>query len=139
MQRTNPSAGAVFTPQKVIPGASSSDTFRSLAEPRIVLPNPQELASYLAEHHEMAQLLPAICAEVRQAFGPEVELSLEIYQDPEIDDRYLTLYARKEKYEPDIFDRLQAISERFNDRLEEISGYFLLTTDFSRPRGGHAI
>jgi hypothetical protein len=102
-------------------------------------PNPQEVTFYLIEHPELARLVPRVCGATREALGNEVELSLEVYQDPEIDDRYLTLYARKEKYESDIFECLQAISEGFNDRLAEISGYFLLTTDFSRPRGAHAI
>jgi hypothetical protein len=109
------------------------------AEHRIVVPNVQDVEAYLAEHPQLAQLLPDICAEVRQALGSEVELSLELYRDPEIEDRYLTLYVRKEKYEPEILDRLQAVSESFNHRLEAVPGYFLLATDFSRPRGNHAV
>jgi len=110
-----------------------------LAENHIILPQAQGVAAYLDLHPELAQLLPTICAEVRQALGPAVELSLEMYNDPEVDDRYLTLYVRQDQYEPDILDRLEAVSERFNYRLEEAPGYFLLATDFSRPRGSHAV
>jgi hypothetical protein len=115
------------------------DFSQRLAKHRIMLPCLQEVTGYLANHPELAQLLPGICGEVREALGFEPELSLELYKDPEIDDRYLTLYVRKEKYEPDILDRLQTVSDRFNPRLEDISGYFLLATDFSRPRGAHAV
>ncbi len=134
------SLGVLFTRRGLVLEASnSSDILQCLAEHSIVLPNAQEVASYLTDHPQLAQLLPNIGAEVRQALGPQVELSLELYNDPEIDDRYLTLYVRKGKYEPDILDRLQSVSERFNHRLEEVSGYFLLATDFSRPRGSHAV
>jgi predicted RNase H-like HicB family nuclease len=115
------------------------DFFQHLAEHRVLLPNAQEVENYLAVHSEMAPILPMICADVRQTLGPDVELSLELYKDPEIDDRYLTLYVRKEKYESDILIHLETISARFNAKLEEISGYFLLATDFSRPRGSHAV
>ncbi len=115
------------------------DVFQHLAGHRVILPNAQEVEDYLAVHSQMALIIPSICADVRQALGHVVELSLEVYKDPEIDDRYLNLYVRKEKYEPDILDRLAAISDRFNATLAEIPGYFLLATDFSPPRGSHAV
>jgi len=118
---------------------TARDILQRLAKHNIVLPNAPDVAVYLATHLRLARLLPNICVEVRQAMGSEVELSLQLYKDPEIDDRYLTLYVRKENYESDILDRLQAISESFNHGLEQVSGYFLLATDFSRPRGSHAV
>jgi hypothetical protein len=116
-----------------------SDIFRDLAADRVLVPNAQEVEDYLAVHPQLALMLPSIGAEVRQTLGPDVELSLELYKDPEIDDRYLTMYVRKEKYESDILDRLEGIRDRFNAKLAEIPGYFLLTTDFSLPRGSHAV
>lgn len=116
-----------------------SGILRRLAKRDILLPEAQEVTAYLAAHPQLARLLPNIGAQVRQAFGPQVELTLELYKDPEIDDRYLTLYVRKVQYEPDILDRLQSVSERFNHRLEKVPGYLLLATDFSRPRGSHDI
>jgi hypothetical protein len=116
-----------------------SDFFQQLAAYFVLVPNALEVGTYITLHPEMAQMLPSICADVRQSFGPQVELSLELYQDPEIDDRYLTLYVRKEIYEVDTLDRLEAISDRFNSKLEAIPGYLLLATDFSLPRGSHAV
>ena len=116
-----------------------SDILRRLARHRILTPNVEAVMAYLAVHRQLARLLPKIAAQVRKELGPQVELSLEIYEDPEMDDRYMTLYVRKEKYESDILDRLQAVSEGFNPRLEKVPGYLLLATDFSRPRGIHAV
>jgi hypothetical protein len=133
------SPGVLFTHGGVAFGTSSPNIVQRLAEHKIVLSDAQEVSLYLTHYPQLAQLLPKICAEIRQALGWEVELSLDVYKDPEIDDRYLTLYARKQKYEPDILDRLQAVSESFNHRLEEVPGYFLLATDFSAPRGTDAV
>jgi hypothetical protein len=116
-----------------------TEVFLSLAGHNIALPDAKETLAYLADKPQLAQLLPNIYAEVRQALGPDVELSLEVYKDREDDDPYLTLYVRKDKYEHNILDHLQAVSEGFNHRLEEVPGYLLLTTDFSQPRGTHAV
>lgn len=123
----------------ILKAGHPSDILQRLAEHRIVVPTVEDVGAYLQAHPQLDRLLPSICGAVRQALGSEVELSLQLYRDPEIDDRYLTLYVRREKYEPDILDRLQAVSDRFNHLLEEVPGYFLLTTDFSRPRGIHAV
>jgi hypothetical protein len=115
----------------------ASGILQRLAGYGILVPKAPDVAAYIGQYVQLAQLLPNIGAEVREALGPQVELTLELYKDPEVDDRYLTMYVRKEQYEADIWDHLQSISERFNNQLEEVPGYFLLTTDFSRPRGSH--
>jgi hypothetical protein len=115
------------------------DIWHRFTNHHIVIPNVSEVGAYLVKHADLAALLPDICGEARHALGAGVELSLELYKDPEIADCYLTLYVRMEKYEPDILDRLHAVSEAFNQRLEDIPGYFLLATDFARPRGNHAV
>jgi hypothetical protein len=62
-----------------------------------------------------------------------------MYRDPEIDDRYLTLYVRLEKYDSGVPERIDAVRRQFEQKLEQVSGDFLLTTDFRPPRGNHAV
>src|SRR5437879_13908655 len=62
---------------------------------------------YLEKHLDLAPWLPKICAQARRDFGPEPELALELYQDPEIDDSLLTLYVRQSRYDPGIMDRIE--------------------------------
>ena len=112
---------------------------RRLAPYGVLVPKAREVKAYLATHLDLARLLPNIVARVRRDLEPQVELSLEVYKDPEVDDRYLALYVRKERYESDILERLQSVSQHFNRRLEEVPGYFLLTTDFSRARDNHDV
>jgi hypothetical protein len=106
---------------------------------RVLMPQPRPVAAYLNAHRALATLIPQICALVREALGPAVELSLELYSDPEIDDRYLTLYMRKETYDAGLRKQLEQLRIKTNPDLERVSGYLLLRTDFRRPRGEHAV
>jgi len=105
----------------------------------ILLPKRDELETYLDRHAELASLLDDMCKQARAAFGRTAELSLEVYNDPEIVDRYLTLYVRQDSYPSDIIDRIDAVCAGFHRSLESASGYFLVTTDFRRPRGADAL
>lgn len=62
----------------------------------IGISNAADVGRYLGEHTELRSVVPPICQRVRDEFGPDAELSLELYRDPEIDDRYLTLEVRPE-------------------------------------------
>ena len=123
------------------PVADAGSELRLLTESEtdIVIPNPAEAERYLGEHAELRSALPQICQRVREEFGPDAELLLELYRDPEIDDRYLTLEVRQERYDSNIIERLDQISGEFADELEPCSGQILLTTDFGRPRMNDAI
>jgi hypothetical protein len=105
----------------------------------ILIPRRKELEQYLSRHTRLARIIPQVCAAARETFGPEVELSLELYKDPEIDDRYATLYVRQEQYDPSIMERINAVNSRFDEELSDVSGYLLITTDFRRPGGRNAV
>ncbi len=103
----------------------------------IVIPKRAAVLRYLAGDPQLADLVPQVCRSARQQFGPEVELSLELYQDPEIDDRYLTLYVRQNPYEASIKDRIDAVREALAHLLDRVAGRLLITTDFCPPRRSH--
>lgn len=111
-----------------------SDVLDRLANHGLIVPNPIDVESYLAQHPDLAELLDEFCAIIRAAFGTPTELSLEVYDDPEIDDQYLTLYIRQTTYPHDMIDRIDAVCVGFHRKLEAVSGYFLVTTDFRRPK-----
>src|SRR5438067_897524 len=89
---------------------------------------------YLRRHGGLVSLLPAVCQEVRREFGPAAELSLEVYRDPETNDKYLTLAVRLPRYGPDMMDRIERVSQSFESRITPSSGYLLVTTDFRPAR-----
>ena len=105
----------------------------------VTIPNPQDVECYLGEHSGLQLLLPQICQRVREEFGQDAELSLELYRDPEIDDQYLTLEVRQDRYDANIIERLDQLGEQFADELERCTGDILLTTDFRPRRSQHAV
>lgn len=93
---------------------------------------------YLERHPDLAAVLPAVCEQARQEFEPSDELAMELYRDPEIKDEYLTLYIRQSRYDADIMARIERVSDAFSEQIDHASGYLLLTSDFSPPRGSNA-
>src|SRR5437870_1581230 len=108
-------------------------------EAAIVIPDRKAVRAYLKRHADLAANLPAVCEAAREEFGSEVQLSLELYRDPEIHDQYLTLYIRLDAYDSATMARVDRVNEKFERRLERASGYLLLTTDFRPPRGANGV
>lgn len=100
----------------------------------VFVPDETRVRTYLAAHPGLAHDLPRICAHVRERLGEAVELSLELYVDPEIADTYLTLYVRQHRYEPSILDAIDAVRSPFDDQSRYGDGYLLITTDFHPPK-----
>src|SRR5882672_8231567 len=64
----------------------------------VAVPNRVEVKRYLSQHPQLAAPLVKICDAARGEFGPDAELALEVYKDPEMPDQYLTLYVRQDGY-----------------------------------------
>jgi hypothetical protein len=107
----------------------------AFAGQQIVVPDTRAISNYLASHRDLAKILPSVCERARREFGQDAELRLEVYRDPEIEDRHLTLYVRLPTYGNNaIIERLDRVTQPFEDELCSASGYLLVTTDF-RPSG----
>jgi hypothetical protein len=105
----------------------------------IVVPRPREVGEYLRQHPDLAELVPALCAEARREFDAATELSLEVYRDPEVNDRYLTLYVRQRNSGADLLPRIHRVGEAHAKDLAGVSGNLLVTTDFRPPRNRDGI
>ncbi len=105
----------------------------------VIITKAEDIEAYLVDHRELEPLLDAICNKARVEFGNSTELSLQVYRDPEIEERYLTLYVRQETYDPVIIDRIETMCEAFHRELETTNGYLLVTTDFRKPGSVHAV
>jgi hypothetical protein len=108
--------------------------FRPSMAGKIILPKRAAVVRFLHNESPLAELLPTICRQVRNRFGPAVELSLELYTDPEIDEAYLTLYVRQSDYDMTIMDRIDAVRDELATLLDRVAGRLLITTDFCPPR-----
>ena len=104
-----------------------------LAREKVVVPNISEVLDYLLKYRELTYFVLFAANRARSRFKSAVQLSLEVYHDPEIDDQYLALYVRQEEYDDNIFDVIDEISEEYEDNLPKESGWFILTTDLHPP------
>jgi hypothetical protein len=96
-------------------------------------PHPQEVVQYLLAHPGLYIIALDTCFSVKEVFGHNSQISLELYHDPEIHDEYLTIFVRQENYEPDIIEKIDAISTDYEIALAGESGYLLINTDFCPP------
>lgn len=106
---------------------------------RLQIPAPEKIREYLDGFPDLARLVPEVCAALRTEFGDQADLSLEMYDDAEIEDRYLTLYVRMPRYDRGIIERIDRACSAFEGRLASTPGQILVTTDFRPSRGNDAI
>jgi hypothetical protein len=107
--------------------------FQELSAQHVVIPREDEVRDYLDQYPDLGDMLGPISVSARQEFGENAELALEVYGDPEIDDRYLSFYIRPSIYDLQIMTRIEKIRDQFRDSLADCSGWLLVTTDFIPP------
>jgi hypothetical protein len=96
--------------------------------------NPVDVRAYLLQYSDLLLVIPAIWKRAVALLSPSTQFSLALYRDPEIQDEYLTLYARQQKYEGGILDLIHTINIECEELLSQFSGWFITTTDFRRPK-----
>ncbi len=90
------------------------------------------IREYLLEFPDLLDVIPIAVRAAKEIF-PEGQLVLGVYQDPEVDDRYLALYVRLPDYDESFLQRLEEAEAGFIDRLSNKAGWLQLTTDFRTP------
>jgi hypothetical protein len=115
-------------------------------DPQVRVKNPKLVRRYLHKFNDMIDVVPEAVNAAKRHF-PEAQLVLDLYEDPEIDDRYLVLYVRLWSYDKSVMERVREAREElysFIDRLEKAEAEFLhrlvdkrgwiqITTDFQKP------
>jgi len=105
---------------------------KSLLLMGIDIPQIDDVVEYLLEFPDMILTTERIARRVCRELYNSAQLSLEVYRDPEIEDRYLVLYARFPKYDESTIEKIEAVENEYIDLLVGKRGWLLLTTDF-RP------
>jgi hypothetical protein len=106
----------------------------ALSQPGVSLRQQEEVRAYLAEHPDLLAPVESLCQAARKEFGQEAWLSLEVSRDPEVKDCYLALRVRLPSYSPDTLMRIHTIEADHEGLLEDVSGWIIVTTDFSPTR-----
>ncbi len=92
------------------------------------------MREYLLRFPDMIHLTPFVCEMVWERFRSSAQLSVEVYQDPEIEDEHIIIYVRQANYDVDIMDTIEKIHATYKSKLTGKSGWLLVTTDFRPPQ-----
>jgi len=98
---------------------------------QVQLEDPESIREYLLQFNDLLDLIPDAVEVVRKHF-PEARMVMTVYQDPEIEDRYLVLYIRLRQYDDSFIDRLEKAERDFLPLLTNKRGWIQLSTDFER-------
>lgn len=88
------------------------------------------VGEYLILHPQITDNLDQISQILRQNLGQEPEISLEVYEDPEIEDEYLVFYIKDKNQNPELLGKIDKMFEEIYPLIENSSGWVLLTPDF---------
>jgi len=98
--------------------------------PEVIVTRPDEIAQYLRKHPDLTAVVGEMAAALVEEFrGERSEIEVVLYQDPEIDDRYLTLYVRVPNYDDTLVPRLDAVWERVDSGYPPTPEWVQVTTD----------
>jgi hypothetical protein len=93
--------------------------------------------SYMRIHPDMIALTGRLCSATRREFAAET-LTLQMYVDPEIDDRYLHVDIRLVGYTPalveQVMKRLDTIVAPFDEELCDATGNVMLMPRYALHR-----
>jgi hypothetical protein len=90
--------------------------------------------AYLARRPGAQSIIRSAVDVARRIMGDAVQLSLEIYRDPELGGEQLSLYIRSHNYTDDFFKRLQQVAKEVRPLRAGKDDCFLATSDFQPPR-----
>ncbi|MDP2897306.1 MAG: hypothetical protein Q8Q12_12260 [bacterium] len=122
-----------FTRASTCETSEIEEMFSSLSSRGIRIPDVVEVRDYLLRYPEMTDVVALVCDLASEHFGAGTQLSLEVYHDPEMDDEYLTLHVRQQRYEQHIMKKIEDLWKACGPYLADTSGWLLLTTDFAPP------
>jgi hypothetical protein len=101
--------------------------------PDVIVPKPADIESYLRVHPDLVRIVREMAVALVEEFRSErSEIELALYQDPEIDDRYLTFNVRLPTYDEMVIPRLRSVWEQVDRRFPPAPEWVQVTTDY-RP------
>jgi len=105
---------------------------RELQEIRVRLLRQKEIREYLLSFPDLIDITRKAVYAAREHI-PEAQLIMEVYHDPEIEDRYLLINARFQDYDDSVIDKIKAAESEYIDLLSNTEGWIQLSTDFQEP------
>jgi hypothetical protein len=95
----------------------------------------REVRQYIQDFPDIIDLLTPIVDTLEETFVEPHTITIDLYVDPEEEDRYLRILVRMGEYAEGVMDRISAAVADFQEIIARLNGYLLVTTDFGLPRG----
>lgn len=125
-------------PKRAGPPVDISQFLKRVRASGVRIGDKVAVATFLKNHPSLLRTVESTCRDARAELPAGAELELDVYRDPELDDRYLVLYARQAGYAPDLVERIEKVAER-HPAPSGLAARFLFTTDFQPPRHADAL
>jgi hypothetical protein len=119
--------------RKVLKNEPLVGAIASIEPFNIMIPDYDSVYDYLFDHPDMAELLPFVCETARKRVEDDMQLSLELYRDAEINDSHLSLYIRSHRYDERVLNAMRDIESAYVNMLVGKTGWIVVTTDFNSP------
>lgn len=132
-ERTTSTARPLTRVQPSTDLPSIEPLLRKLRSDGVIISAPQRVQGYLAEFPDVLDAVAPVCHAARMEFPEPAELSLDLYVDPEIEDRYLTLYIRPIGQDDALISRIETLAAAQDPLLMDKTGRLELTADFRSP------
>lgn len=100
----------------------------------VEITNRDAVIDYILDHSGFDVSVMYASIRIREVFGSEAEVLLDLKKICEKCQDILVLTVRQKSYDDDILNRLDDISDEFDTDSNEGSGWLLLTTDFHYAR-----
>ena len=91
--------------------------------------NINSIRDYLIEFPDIIDVIPKAVNSAKKYF-PNAQIVLDLYIDPEIDDKHPIIYVRAKDYDNKFMELLDKARKDFMEDLINKRGWILLTTDF---------
>ncbi len=98
----------------------------------VIIPRSNMVTNYLETHTQIISALETILQMVLKNLRSADQFILDLYQDQELDDEFLIIYARQKNYLSDFMEQIEYIREKYQNHFSNIEDIFL-TTDFQNP------
>jgi hypothetical protein len=95
--------------------------------------NKESICDYLNKFPDIIDIIPKAVNSAKKHF-PNAQIVLDLYIDPEIDDKYLVLYVRLKEYEGSVIELLDKARLEILDELKDKKGWIQITTDYKKAK-----
>jgi hypothetical protein len=105
--------------------------FRTLG---VTIVTSSTVFEYLYNYPDIAKLSSDVSTRVYQIFDSSAQLFLEVRDSDDPYSEYLALIIRVPEYNDLVMERIEGIRESYYSLLDDMTGWFLFTTDFYPSR-----